>query len=101
MVNNLRDKARRAAVRKAHEPVLWEPQPTDGVEAVVLINMEAQAAYKFIQTLPAKQRMVLILVWDGWTTAEIAEATQTDPHGVSGNLYAARRKVRKHLKGWQ
>jgi RNA polymerase sigma factor (sigma-70 family) len=101
MVNASHSQARRAKVRRDKQPQLWHPEPIDSAEATALANLQGKAAYKFVQSLPDRQREILLMASNEWTIGEIAEALKIAPKAVRGSLYEARRKIRKHQEGWQ
>jgi RNA polymerase sigma factor (sigma-70 family) len=58
---------------------------------------EQLAVLEVIASLPAQQRRVLALRYDGYTPTEIAEMLQTTPNNVRVTLHHARRRLRSRM----
>jgi DNA-binding CsgD family transcriptional regulator len=55
---------------------------------------------KVIASLPAQQRRVLALRYDGYTPAEITDVLRTTPNNVRATLHHARKRLRTGDWGW-
>jgi RNA polymerase sigma factor (sigma-70 family) len=75
------------------EPALLLPRPAEA-EAW----LQEQHIIHVLQALPPRQRQVLGLTIDGWTTAEIAELLALAPAAVRSNLKKARRNADKYRR---
>lgn len=98
LVNGIYSRGRRLKVSGSKLPRLLSLDHGDSVESSVITNLEAGQAWKIILSLPAKQRAVLILTRDGWTTAEIADALGCRATSVRTHLQLARKKIKKYLE---
>ena len=75
------------------------PSPTDGPEMIVQQHEMASLLQMGITTLPADQRIVLVLSdIQGLSYEEIAEATQSNLGTVKSRLSRARSKLREYLQ---
>jgi RNA polymerase sigma-70 factor (ECF subfamily) len=55
--------------------------------------LQEQHIIRVLRALPPRQRQVLALTIDGWSSAEIAELLGLDPAAVRSNLKKARRNA--------
>ena len=85
----------RHAVNDHEQPAGEVPEPTPLLphpgEAEAWL--QEQHIIRVLRALPPRQRQVLALTIDGWTSAEIAELLGLDPAAVRSNLKKARRNA--------
>ncbi|GIJ49734.1 hypothetical protein Val02_66200 [Virgisporangium aliadipatigenens] len=92
----------RAARYKRLLPKLWNRSDEPAVEDGVVANLTADEALAVINSLPGQQRIVMVLMYDGCTAADVGKILGISPSTVRSHLSQARRELRKaldHLQG--
>ena len=94
-----RGKGARIATRPLDEALLLAGDGTATPLARLLRRERERELHQALLTLPEANRIALLLhIWGGYTTAEIAALTGVLPSTVEGRIFRAKRQLRRRLK---
>lgn len=99
VLSDHRKKSRRARAREARAEAptaLTQPEPK------AIADQEARAVVEFLDTLPAEQREVFVMIAiEGMSAGEVAALSNISPNTVSSRLRLARRRFSAWAQAWR